>query len=130
MSKPTFQDASLMMHLAEWQTDCGLHSALSWLWSDAFECDYAAFASHYPAGSDGALSVSLICTYFDTVGTLHRHGFVNEDLLFDWLEIGAIWDRVKPYVLGRRMQAKSPALCSNFESLATAYKRTTREYST
>jgi hypothetical protein len=100
------------MQLAEWQTGSGLPMALSWLWSEGFAPEYGAFQQIHPPGSDGDRMATLICTYFETVGALYKHGLINEDLLFDWLAVSLVWDRI------------------NFEALATAHKRSTREYST
>src|SRR5579884_2003198 len=130
MTKPTYQDASLVVRLAQWHTSCDLPAALSWLWSDGFLPDYAAFTQQHPAGSEGDRKATLICEYFETVGVLHKHGLVNEELLFDWLEVAPVWDRIKGYVLGRRGRTGGKPLWANFEALAVAHKRETHEYST
>ena len=130
MAKPTYQDAQLQMQLAAWHTSSGLPAALTWLWSDAFLPEYPAFVQRYPPGSEGDRTAALICTYFETVGALYKHGLINEDLLFDWLAVSSVWDRIKGYVLGCRRTAGSPLLWTSFEALATAHKRSTREYST
>ena len=72
----------------------------------------------------------LVCDYFETLGALHKHGLVNEELLFDWLPISRIWDRIKGYALGQRRGTGEQGLWTNFEALATAHKRATGEYST
>src|SRR5579864_32114 len=127
MAKPTYQDAALLLHLAQWQTAGEILTALSWLGSDQFLSDYAAFARAYPPGSDGDRAATTICTYVETIGTLHKHGLVNEDLLFDWLAVAPIWDALKGYVYGRRRDSGNPTLWANFEALATTHKRITRE---
>ena len=128
--QPSYQDAKLVIGLAQWQTACELPAALSWLWSDRFLPDYTIFRREYPPGSDGDRRAALICAYFETVGTLYKHGLVNGELLFDWLEVAPVWDRIKGYVLGRRQGEGGTTLWANFEALATAHKRQTREYST
>jgi hypothetical protein len=61
---------------------------------------------------------------------LHLHGLVNEDLLFDWMDAAAVWDRLKTYVPARRRAARIPSLWVGFEALATTQKRKRGDYST
>jgi hypothetical protein len=120
MAKATYQDAMLMLQMAQWGAASGVQEATNWLWSDQFVPDYAEFVQKYPFGSDGALMASKICGYFETLGTLYKHGLFNEDLLFDWLAVSAVWERIKGVALGVRQQAGNPRLYENFEALANA----------
>jgi hypothetical protein len=61
-----------------------------------------------------------VCTFFETVGTLHKQGLINEDLLFDWLWVAGPWDKLKGYALGQRQEAGVPELWENFEAMAVA----------
>ncbi len=134
MAKPTNQDASLMLQLAQWGASIGLQEAQGWTWSDQFVSDYAEFMKQYPMGSEGGLKVAKVCNYFETLGTLWKHGLLNEDLLFDWLAISMVWERVKNIPLGLRQDSGNPRLYENFEALAkadaayyaTPVRRTTR----
>ena len=119
MTRATYQDAALLVELARWQTDCRLPAALSHLW----------IHGETPDREDEG-TAALICAYFETIGTLHLHGLVNEELLFDWIDVAAVWDRVKPFVLAGRNSARMPALWAAFEALATAQKRHRGDYST
>lgn len=94
--------------------------ALNWLWSDQFVVDYEEFAKKYPFGSEGRDSVAKICGAFETLGTLYKHGLFNEDLLFDWLVVPMVWERIKGYALGVRQGAGDEAIYENFEALAAA----------
>ena len=94
--------------------------ALNWLWSDQFVVDYEEFAKKYRFGSEGRDSVAKICGAFETLGTLYKHGLFNEDLLFDWLVVPMVWERIKGYALGVRLEAGNPGIYENFEALAAA----------
>ncbi len=120
MAKATYQDAMLMLQLAQWGAASGFPEATNWLWSDQFVLDYADFVKKYPIGSDGSLSASKICGYFETLGTLYKHGLFNEDLLFDWLAVSMVWERIKGFALGVRQEAHNARLYENFEALAKA----------
>jgi hypothetical protein len=120
MAKATYQDAMLMLQLAQWGAASGIAEAANWLWSDQFVPEYAEFVQKYPFGSDGSLKASQICGYYETLGTLYKYGLFNEDLLFDWLAVSLVWERIKGVALGVRQQAGNPRLYENFEALANA----------
>ena len=94
--------------------------ALNWLRSDQFVVDYEEFAKKYPFGSEGRYSAAKICGAFEALGTLYKHGLFNEDLLFDWLVVPMVWERIKGYALGVRLEAGNPGIYENFEALAAA----------
>lgn len=120
MAKPTYRDATLMLQLAQWQATLNLEEALNWMWSDQFVADFEEFVKKYPWGSEESGRVRKICGVFEMLGTLHKHGLLSEDLLFDWLAVSAIWERIKGYALGVRQLAGNPQLYENFEALAAA----------
>jgi hypothetical protein len=120
MAKPTYQDASLMLQIAQWGAATGLPKANSFLWSDKFEGDYKEFVKKYPSGTDEYSYASQICGWFETLGTLFKHDLFNRELLFDWLLVSGVWDRIKGFALGVREEAKEPKLYENFEAMAKA----------
>jgi hypothetical protein len=120
MAKPTYQDAMLMLQLAQWGAASGVPEATNWLWSDQFVPDYAEFVKKYPHGSDEGLKANKIGGYFETIGTLYKQGLFNEDLLFDWLAVSMVWERIKGYALGLRQEVGNARLYENFEALAKA----------
>jgi len=122
MAKPTYQDATLMLQLAQWGAASGLSEATNWMWSEQFVPDYAEFVEKYPPGSEEFRNVSNICGWFETLGTLYKHGLFNEELLFDWLAVGLVWDRIKGFALGQRKKIREPRLYENFEAMAKAQK--------
>jgi hypothetical protein len=93
---------------------------MNWLWSDQFISDYAEFVKKYPLGSKENIKASKICGHYETIGTLWKHGLINQDLLFDWLSVAAVWDRIKGFAIGVRQEAKEPRLYENFEAMAKA----------
>jgi hypothetical protein len=122
MAKPNYQDATLMLQLAQWWATSGQNEAMNWMWSDQFIADYAEFVKKYPPGSEGFANASKICGWLETVGTLYKHELFNEELLFDWLTISLVWDRIKGFALGVREQSGEPRMYENFEAMAKAQK--------
>ncbi len=49
-------------------------------------------------------STELGCRSYETVGTLWRHDLISERLLFDWLAIALVWDRLREVATGHRLE--------------------------
>lgn len=120
MAKPTHDDAMIMLQIARWAATAGLTEAANWMWSDEFVPDGEGFAAKYPAGSEGFRKLMTIGNHYETLGTLWKNGLFNETLLFDWLAIAMVWDRVKGPLLRGRERTGEPSLWENFEALAKA----------
>ena len=125
--KPTREDAALMLQVAQLGAVRGLHEASNWLWSDKFLPDYAEFRKKFPRGSAGAGHARVISTHYETLGTLWKNKLINEDLLFDWLWITGVWDRMKGIVLGERKEAGERRLGENFQKMAAAQVRWSKQ---
>lgn len=121
--KPTRDDATLMLQVAQVGALRGLDTASNWVWSQEFVPDYAGFVEKHPPGSQGYGRARLVATHYETLGTLWKNKLINQDLLFDWLLVTAIWDRMKGFVLGERKQANQPKLVENFQKMAAAQAR-------
>ncbi|MFN2206104.1 MAG: DUF4760 domain-containing protein [Candidatus Promineifilaceae bacterium] len=120
MSDATYEDAQILLQTAQWWTMAGVNEVMNWLWSDEFEPDYEAFVEKYPIGSDKFGEVNKVLGAFETVGALWRNGLFNEKLLFDWMAVGMIWDRVSGIALGIREAAENARLYEHFEAMAAA----------
>ena len=120
MSKPSHQDALIMLQCAQWNALTGVQEAMNWMYSDEFELDYAKFKDKFPPGSEGYARANKICGWYETIGTLSKHGLFNEELLFDWLYIRGSWERIKGFALGVREEVGNPHIYENFEALANA----------
>ncbi len=44
------------------------------------------------------------------------------ELLFDWLAIGAVWERTKSYAVAWREETGEPRMYENFEAMAIAQR--------
>ena len=122
MAKPTYQDAMLMIQMAQLGAVSGNQKASAFIWSDKFVADYKEFSNKYPPGSEEYSYLNQICGWYEILGTLFKHDLFNPELLFDWLLVSGVWDRVKGFALGVREEAKAPALFENFEAMAKAQK--------
>ena len=122
MAKASHQDALVMLQFAQWGSTMGIQDAMNWLWSDEFETEYAKFKEKYPPGSEGYANATKICGWYETLGTLHKHGLFNEQLLYDWMFVKGPWERIKGFALGLREEIGNPRIYENFELLAENQK--------
>lgn len=123
-SGPTPEDATLVLRLYGLSNEVGMTEALSFLWADDFPTTFQTFRSGHPVGSRGDEQVLTICRFYETVGTLWKHDLINERLLFDWLAIAIVWDRLAAIALGHRGERANEALWENFEAMAGAQAAT------
>lgn len=120
MARIDRDDADILLRLAELSTSFNLNEALGFLFSDRFIADPAAFQAAYGEQDDERDDVRRVLGYFETVGTLFKHDLLPADLLFDWIAVHLVWERVKPHALAAREKAGEPRLYENFEAMAEA----------
>jgi hypothetical protein len=118
MAKPTYEDADVMLRLVEsWPVE-----ATDWIWSDAFDPDYKENAARGPEDAEAFSYIRGVLNWYETIGTLYKHGLLNEDLLFDWLAVDMTWSRMKGIALGWRAESGNPHMYENFEAMADGQK--------
>jgi hypothetical protein len=120
MAEPTREDAQLVVQLATLFAQSGARAATSWIWSDEFVSDHEEFKAKYPPGSEGFDRITMAAGFYETIGTLWKHQLINQELLFDWLAMEPIWNRMKPVLLGMREEMGEPRLWENFEAMVEA----------
>lgn len=120
MSAPTYEDAQILLQTAQWWAASGINEAMNWIWSDKFDPDYATFVEKHPPGSGKFGKVNRVLGAFETVGALWHNGLFNEKLLFDWMAVGMVWNRVGGIALGIREAAGNQSLYEHFEAMAAA----------
>jgi hypothetical protein len=70
MAEPTYQDATLMLQLAQLGAAWEIPEVESWLRGDPFVPDYKEFVKKYSPGGDWFAKALRICSRYETVGTL------------------------------------------------------------
>lgn len=120
MTQPTQQDATLLLQISQLAATNGISEASNFMWSDKFIPEYDKFNQKYPPGSHESGLVRKIAVHYETIGTLWKHGLINEDLLFDQILVRAVWDRMRGLVIGEREKSGEPALGENFEAMGLA----------
>src|SRR4051794_30537178 len=80
----TYDDAAVLLQCARLFADGEVASAMAWALSDEYIGDYERFMERYPRTSAGHGRLHKILSFYETVGTLWRHGLFHESLLLDW----------------------------------------------
>jgi hypothetical protein len=102
-------DAILVVELAKWGAMSGLADAAGTIFADDFDPD--AVETNDP-------SVRTVLAFNETVATLVKNDLLDRDLVYDWLWVAGLWDRVGPAAKRAREKAGVPYLYENFEALA------------
>ena len=121
MAEPTYEDANVLLQVAQLYNSSDLSEIRMWVWSEDFPANYTDFIEQNPPGSDGHHKLVKYASYFETVATLWKHGLFNEDLLLDWLLIP--WPQVGDIITGERERIGEKRLWENFEALGKAQEQ-------
>jgi hypothetical protein len=107
----TTEQATLMVQLAAWGSAIGADTGA--IWADDFDPDTANVTDP---------EVRPILNWNETVGTLVKQGLLDRELVYDWLWVAGVWERVGPAALRAREKAGVPQLFENFEALAVGQR--------
>ena len=104
----TREDATLLVELAKWGAMIDFGEATRKLWAEEFDPDTAE-------ATDPEVQTALY--FFETIGTLVKNGLLDRDLVYDWLWVAGVWERVAPAATRARERSTSQ-MYENFEALA------------
>lgn len=107
------EDATLLVELAKWGAMIDFGEASRKIWADEFDPDAAE-------ATDPEVQTALI--FFETVGTLVKNGLLDRDLVYDWLWVAGVWERLAPAATRAREQS-TPQMFENFEALAAGQRQ-------
>ena len=110
------EDATLLVDLAKWGAMINLGESSRTIWADDFDPDAAE-------ATDPEVQTQLV--FFETVGTLVKNGLLDRDLVYDWLWVVGMWDRVAPAATRARERSGVPQMFENFEALAAGQRQPT-----
>ena len=109
------EDAMLLVELAKWGSMIGIDEASRTIWADDFDPDAAK-------ASDPPVQATLL--YFETIGTLVKNELIDRDLVYDWMWVEGVWNRVEPAAKRSREKSGVPQMYENFEALAAGQRQT------
>jgi hypothetical protein len=104
------EDAKLVVELAKWGTMIELQDATNVVFADDFDPDSADVTDR---------PVQTILLFGETLGTLVKHGLLDRGLVYDWLWVSGLWEKVGAAALRSREKLGVSQLYENFEALAS-----------
>lgn len=121
--KPSQEDANRLLTLMQIFFSDAILKARRWWRTELTEgLSLQEFESKFPKGSEGYENFINLASFWETVGSLMKKGFVNEDLAFDTFLDAPPWTKAERIVRERRERDKQPLEGENFEWIAAHAK--------
>jgi hypothetical protein len=127
-SRPTYDDANLVLKLYDMRREERLRKARAWFAAN-FKgvTTIEGFQKLCAPGTDENASFRMTTTYWDMAASFVTAGVLNEALFYDsGRELLLVWERVKDYVAAFRAANNDPVYMKNLEtvglSFATRYR--------
>jgi hypothetical protein len=127
-SKPTYDDANLVLRLYDMRREERLRRARAWFAANFKGVGTIEQFQHVcPPGTDENASFRMTTTYWDMAASFVTTGVLNEALFYEsGRELLFVWERVKDYVAAFRAANGDPIYLRNLEtvglSFATRYR--------
>ena len=118
MSKPTPQDADLILRLYELRRDPEMRRARSFMISEFNAATWEEIRPHYLTGNELDRHFRMATSYWEMVAAFVNRGLIDEDLFFDTHgEDIVVWNKVKGLVQEARKHIR-PTWLWNLERMA------------
>ena len=118
VSKPTSQDADLILRLYELRRDPEMRRARSFMISEFSAATWEEIRPHYLTGNELDRHFRMATSYWEMVAAFVNRGLIDEDLFFDTHgEDIVVWNKVKGLVQEARKHIR-PTWLWNLERMA------------
>jgi len=118
VSKPTPQDADLILRLYELRRDPEMRRARSFMISEFNAATWEEIRPHYLTGNELDRHFRMATSYWEMVAAFVNRGLIDEDLFFDTHgEDIVVWNKVKGLVQEARQHIR-PTWLWNLERMA------------
>lgn len=121
MSKPTKDDAQLLLQLEQMLLMEPNQRAFHWFWRVFYPrkiTEIAKLREIYPDNSEGSMYLDRLSAFWESAGALVNNGLMNEQLFFDRFLVKPYWETLKVVIFSDRDATKEPRIGENFELLA------------
>ena len=116
---PDAHDVDLLLRLLELILSEPVAKARNFFRTIPDGLTFPEILAKYPRGTDEFRYFDTMMTFWETVGSLLKHGLLNEELAFDTFLDGAPWPKVEAAAVALRKD-RGPLELENFEY---AYRR-------
>ena len=118
ISRPTYDDAALILRLYEMRRDERMREARQWYTANFKPKKWEELATLIPGGSTENASFRMVVSYWDMVASFVVSGVLNKELFFQsGRELLVVFERLKPVLPGIRAAYKDPLYLGHLERL-------------
>jgi len=122
VSRPTYDDANLILRLYEMRRDDRMRSARAWFTAHFRPKKWEDLATLVAPGSDENASFRMVISYWDMVASFIVSGVLNRDLFFQsGRELLVVFERLRVVLPGIREAYKDPSYMANLERVGTEF---------
>jgi hypothetical protein len=116
ISRPTYDDANLILRLYEMRRDERMREARAWFTAHFRPKKWEELATLVAPGSAENASYRMVISYWDMVASFVVTGVLNKELFFQsGRELLVVFERMKPVLPGIREAYKDPSYMANLE---------------
>jgi hypothetical protein len=121
-SRPTYDDANLILRLYEMRREERMRKARAWFTVNFKVSTWEDLQKLAPAGSDENASYRMVVTYWDMVASFVTSGVLHKELFFQsGRELLLVWERVRSVLPEIRGQYKDPQLWGHLETVGNEF---------
>lgn len=115
-SRPTYDDANLILRLYEMRRDDRMREARAWFTAHFRPKSWEDLATLVPPGSHENASYRMVISYWDMVASFIVTGVLNKELFFQsGRELLVVYERLRVVLPGIREAYKDPSYMANLE---------------
>ena len=116
VSRPTYDDANLLLRLSEMRRDDRMREARAWFTASFRPKKWEDLATLVPPGSPENASFRMVISYWDMVASFIVSGVLNKELFFQsGRELLVVFERLRVVLPGIRQAYKDPSYMHNLE---------------
>ena len=122
VSRPTYDDANLILRLYEMRRDERMREARAWFTASFRPKKWEDLAALVPPGSNENASYRMVISYWDMVASFVVTGVLNKELFFQsGRELLVVFERLRVVLPGIRDAYKDPHYLANLERVGHDY---------
>ena len=122
ISRPTYDDANLILRLYEMRRDDRMREARAWFTAHFRPKKWEELATLVAPGSAENASYRMVISYWDMVASFVVSGVLNKELFFQsGRELMVVFERMRPVLPGIRDAYKDPSYMANLERVGLEY---------
>jgi hypothetical protein len=122
ISRPTYDDANLILRLYEMRREERMREARAWFTASFRPKKWEELAALVPPGTPENASFRMVITYWDMVASFIVTGVLNKELFFQsGRELLVVHERLRPVLTGVRESYKDPSYMANLERVGADY---------